>query len=223
MQKRSTATAAATFPQGRRGRPTRARVEAIERLIVETARTLFLSHGYAATAMEMIAAGAGVSKGTLYSRYPSKAGLFAAVVEERVATWSTRAAARDALLPHDLRGRLEHHARTAIESMNDPDVAGFANMMLAARPQFPELAQIYFGRAVLYQVGVVTREIEAAAARDGFSCDDPQAVAFALLEATLGWSSIRLMGSVAHGRGTIEDAARDIVERTLRGFGLSSA
>jgi len=201
----------------RRGRPTRERAEAIDRLIVEAARAMFLDVGYGMVAMEAIAARAGVSKGTLYSRYSSKADLFAAVVEDRVRVWSARAADHDAELPPDLPGRLEHHVRISIESMGDAEVAGFATMMLAARPSFPELARIYFDRAVLHQVRLVAREIAAA----DRNCADPEAMAFALLEAALGWSSIRAMGADDLQPGAIRDAARAIVHRTMRGFGMT--
>jgi len=201
----------------RRGRPTRARAEAIDRLIVETARTMFLDVGYGVAAMEAIAARAGVSKGTLYSRYSSKADLFAAVVEDRVRVWSAHAAGHDAELPQDLAGRLEHHVRIAIESMGDAEVAGFATMMLTSRASFPELARIYFDRAVLHQVGVVARDI--AAADPG--CADPTGVAFALLEAAVGWSSIRTMAGDGQQADAVRDAAHAIVGRTLRGFGMA--
>lgn len=180
---------------------------------------MFLEHGYGATAMEAIAAQAAVSKGTLYARYPSKADLFAAVVEDRVRVWSARAARRDAELPQGLTGRLEHHVRAAIESMADPDVAGFNTMMLVARAQFPELAQIYFDRAVLRHVEVVRRGI-AEAAIDGPVCDDPEAMAFALLEAAMGWSWMRSACGGPEQKHCVAEVARDIVARTLRGFGL---
>src|SRR5580698_11182054 len=48
--------------------------------ILEAAKPLFLASGYTATSMDDVAAQAGVSKTTLYKRYPSKAALFAAVI-----------------------------------------------------------------------------------------------------------------------------------------------
>lgn len=207
--------------RGRRGRPTRARAEAIDQLVVQTARQMFLDAGYGATAMEAIAAGAGVSKGTLYSRYPAKADLFAAVVEDRVRVWAAQAGARDAPLPQDLRLRLEYHVRVSIESMGDPDVAGFANMMMAARGQFPELARIYFERAILHQVALVARDITASNA--AIAGDLSEAIAFALLESALGWSMLRQMDGVSYPSERVSEAAHAIVDRTLRGFGLSIA
>ena len=49
--------------------------------IVETAAHHFFHHGYAATAIEQVAADAGVSKVTIYNQFGDKRALFAAAVE----------------------------------------------------------------------------------------------------------------------------------------------
>ncbi|MFO6448136.1 TetR/AcrR family transcriptional regulator [Erythrobacter sp. NE805] len=49
--------------------------------IVETAAHHFFQHGYAATAIEQVAADAGVSKVTIYNQFGDKRALFAAAVE----------------------------------------------------------------------------------------------------------------------------------------------
>src|SRR4051812_41795986 len=56
----------------RRGRP---RDPAIDEAILSAARTLVVEIGYAALAMEAVAARARVSKPTLYLRYPTKGAL----------------------------------------------------------------------------------------------------------------------------------------------------
>jgi len=64
--------------QRRAGRP----LDATKRLaIVETAAHHFFHHGFAATAIEQIAADAGVSKVTIYNQFGDKRALFAAAVE----------------------------------------------------------------------------------------------------------------------------------------------
>jgi AcrR family transcriptional regulator len=51
--------------------------------ILKVAYAAFLNDGYAATSMSSIAAKVGGSKATLYSHFPSKEDLFAAVIEEK--------------------------------------------------------------------------------------------------------------------------------------------
>lgn len=60
------------------GRPLDAAKRAV---IVDTAAHHFFHHGYAATAIEQVAADAGVSKVTIYNQFGDKRALFAAAVE----------------------------------------------------------------------------------------------------------------------------------------------
>jgi TetR/AcrR family transcriptional repressor of mexJK operon len=72
-------------PQPLRGRPTRVESEAIERRIREVAIDAFATNGFEGTTMEAVAAGAGITKRTLYAKYPDKQALFAAVIPQALA------------------------------------------------------------------------------------------------------------------------------------------
>ncbi len=64
------------------------RAEQVERnreLVVDAARRVFLSKGYAGATLEAIADEAGFSKGVVYSQFESKADLFLALLERRIA------------------------------------------------------------------------------------------------------------------------------------------
>ena len=52
------------------------------RALVDVAQELFTEHGYAATSLDAIVAGADVTKGALYHHYSGKQALFGAVFEE---------------------------------------------------------------------------------------------------------------------------------------------
>ena len=54
------------------------------RALIEVAERLFTSHGYAATSLDVIVAGAQVTKGALYHHFGSKDGLVQAVYREAV-------------------------------------------------------------------------------------------------------------------------------------------
>lgn len=71
-------TADAKKPNPRLGRPTD---EAKRAAIVAAASEMFFDVGYAATALEQVAAKAGVSKVTVYNHFGDKRGLFIATVE----------------------------------------------------------------------------------------------------------------------------------------------
>jgi len=207
-----------TSAKGRRGRPTKERVAAISEVILATALDMFLSHGYSATSMEAVAAQAGISKGTLYARYPSKADLFTAIIEDRVAAWSEAASGRDHELPSDLAGRVRHHVLISLQSMVEPEIAAFAAMITAERKRFPELARIYYDRAVGYELAMLARDIAEAANHMGLKVRDPDAAALALLQMSLGWASIRALSGEAVTQAALEAAADRIVAFLTQGL-----
>jgi AcrR family transcriptional regulator len=61
----------------------RARAEMYRRLIVEAAEPVFAEHGFDEAKMQDIAQGAGIALGTLYSVFPGKSDVYAAIQERR--------------------------------------------------------------------------------------------------------------------------------------------
>lgn len=58
-----------------RGRPSAQRAQELRQIIIDVASALMLQHGYAGTSIEAIAAAAGVTKRTIYTRFESKENL----------------------------------------------------------------------------------------------------------------------------------------------------
>jgi AcrR family transcriptional regulator len=69
-------------------------------LLLAAARQVFLERGYYAATLDQIADEAGFSKGAVYSRFASKADMFLALLEDRIA----ERAARNAQLAGELAG-----------------------------------------------------------------------------------------------------------------------
>jgi len=173
--------------QPKRGRPSAKQVAAIERTILTTARRMFFDEGFDAVAMENIAAAAGVSKGTLYSRYSSKSALFSAIIEASVAEWAELSARQDHLLTDDIGERLRHHARTIAESLVLPDVIAFQRTLLACRDRFPELSRAMYDTGYRYIVDLITADVQAAAVRDDMPVRDAGTIGELLVSAVTGW------------------------------------
>jgi AcrR family transcriptional regulator len=131
-----------TRPAGARsraGRPTAAAAaELMDRLRTAAVET-FLEHGYEGTTMETVAQAAGITKTTLYSRYPDKRALFIAVT-----TWAlTRLECEEQdpePLPDDLADALAVIARAILARSVDPDIARLNRMAIAESSRFPEFA-----------------------------------------------------------------------------------
>jgi AcrR family transcriptional regulator len=62
--------------------PERADASRNRELLLRTARDLIAEHGVAGLSMDALAAGAGLGKGTVFRRFGSRAGLFAALLDE---------------------------------------------------------------------------------------------------------------------------------------------
>ena len=145
----------------RRGRP---RSEEADRAILEAALTLMARDGYARMSVDAVAAEAGVSKPTLYLRYPSKAALATAAlahVREETApkrTGDTRA---------DLVALLRHF-RAGVERPNGMAMVG---TVLAEERHTPELFAQFQMRLVEPRRRMLSSVLVRAQARGELAAD----------------------------------------------------
>ena len=171
----------------RRGRPSAKQVAAIDAAILDAAKTMFLEEGFDQAAMETVIARTGVSKSTLYARYPSKEDLFSAVIKASVHQWSTQSAVDDDLLTEDIGQRLHHHARTIARSLTLQEIQAFHRILMATQDRFPRLARDMYAQGYSFILALLTRDIEEAAARDNQRVADARGVAERLIGAIVGW------------------------------------
>jgi AcrR family transcriptional regulator len=122
----------------RRGRPSEADAAALEGAILRAAMRLFLDAGYGATTMEAVAAAAGVTKRTLYGRYPQKAALFAAAVGALIAAWRTPF---DAALAAEagLAETLERAGVLMLRAALAPEALALYRLIVAESARFAEI------------------------------------------------------------------------------------
>ena len=72
----------------RRGRPTQAEAKQLDLAVREAAVATFVEMGYAGASMEAIARAAGITKRSLYARYPDKRAVFADVIPWALARYT---------------------------------------------------------------------------------------------------------------------------------------
>lgn len=115
------------------------------RTIVEIARRSFLEHGYADTSMSAIAGELGGSKSTLWCYFPSKEGLFEAVLGE--ASSAFREELVPLLVPDGQFGAtVAAFCRSFIALIVSPDGMALHRLVIAESPRFPEVGQIFSTR-----------------------------------------------------------------------------
>ena len=111
--------------------------------ILDAAKTLFLSKGYASTSMDAVAAEAGVSKLTVYSHFNDKETLFSAAV---VAKCEEQLPPLFFELPEGMAVEtvLLNIARGFHQLINSDESVNLHRLMMALGSQDPKLSQIFF-------------------------------------------------------------------------------
>jgi len=122
-------------PQSSRGRERHAR-------ILSAATELFLRDGYAETSIDSILELSGGSKATLYSYFPTKDDLFRAVIDAVV---SNRFQPQFDVL-EDIRSTLIEYCVQRLGVIFSAHHRALLRVVVAERPKFPELAQMYYER-----------------------------------------------------------------------------
>jgi TetR/AcrR family transcriptional regulator, mexJK operon transcriptional repressor len=112
---------------------------------VSAARDLFLSQGYADTTMSAVAARVGGSKTTLWSYFPSKQDLFAAVVDDLVE--SIGQVLELVLVPSDaIADTLRRFANAMLVTMLSPPAVAMQRLVTGEVDRFPELGILLYVR-----------------------------------------------------------------------------
>jgi TetR/AcrR family transcriptional repressor of mexJK operon len=166
-------TASASLGRPRAGRPTAAQADARHLELLDTALTLFLEHGYEQTTVEGIAAAVGMTKRTLYARYPEKSALFRAAVSRAIDRSVTARATLESLDESDLEATLIAVARARVAHAMTPEGLRLQRIINAESYRFPDIFTWSFERATR----PVTDHLEAvfarATARGALALDDP--------------------------------------------------
>jgi AcrR family transcriptional regulator len=110
--------------------------------ILQGALQVFLSHGYAGTSMDRVAAAAGVSKQTIYSYFQDKEGLFTALIEQ-VTIQRLQHELGCEMLCGEPEILLRQLAEAFLDKMGDQDYLNLLRLIVAESGRFPELAQLY--------------------------------------------------------------------------------
>ncbi|OJU13766.1 MAG: hypothetical protein BGN86_15450 [Caulobacterales bacterium 68-7] len=172
---------------GRAGRPTAERAEAIDRAILAAGKDLFLSVGFSATLMEAVAAAAGVSKGALYARYPTKDALLQAVVADRLAVWSEEARAREGPLPDEPRARLALLTWSLQRSLASDEIQAFTRILAQGADAGGQLMRDVYEGGYMAGVRSLRDSILHAAKESPSPPRDATRVAEMLMAMMIGW------------------------------------
>lgn len=146
----------------------RRRKEARPAELTAAALDLFVEKGYAATRLEDVAAQAGVSKGTLYLYFDSKAELFKAVVRAGLLP----ALAEGEKLVAGFSGHSDDLLREVVGGMwrliGSQRIGGIPKLVIAEARNFPEIARFYHEEVILRGTAMIRAVIARGIARGEF-------------------------------------------------------
>ncbi|WP_246666757.1 TetR/AcrR family transcriptional regulator [Bradyrhizobium guangdongense] len=149
-------------------------------MILDAARHEFASAGYAATSIESVARGAGVSTKTLYRLIPNKAALFEATITNRLDRFASQVRLKGCD-GDDVETALREALIACGELILDEDVIALQRTILGESKNFPELAQTFYQKAIRRTESTLASWLKAQAARGLIAIGDVDVAAGMLL------------------------------------------
>jgi AcrR family transcriptional regulator len=169
-----------------RGRPKLEDVAELESKLLAVALKEFMQHGYGGASMARIVRIAGVSKTTLYSRFPSKELLFRAIIREQIEHLSAATTLRSVEGRPSLEQGLLSYADRSLATSLEAEHLQVNRLIYSESHRFPELGKAAAERT---EMGVqqIAGFIRERAEADRVPCRDPEGAAEAFIFMLRGW------------------------------------
>jgi Transcriptional regulator len=188
--------------------------QARDQRVYDAVRELLAEEGMRLS-MDAVAARAGCSKQTLYSRYRSKQDLLQRVMQDHMELSVTHLGPAQG----DLRGSLLRFAREHLEQLSEPRVLQSCQLIAAESRHFPEEARALFRDSAGALMHRLSERLQLAMAAGQLRHDDPHFMAELLLSMIVGLDFERQFFHTAHRRGDAQRAwAEFAVDNFLRAF-----
>jgi len=133
--------------------------------VLAGAREIFLAHGFTAATTDMIQRAAAVSKSTVYSHYPNKEALFAAVMEAEC-EYSLSTIRNLEFSNHCLESVLGEVARAYLDIVLSLRTLALYRVVVAEAPRFPELARRFYVAGPGAMNGIVATLLDGNLSKD---------------------------------------------------------
>lgn len=183
--------------------------------IIDVAARSFLEQGYANTTMNGIAATLGGSKGTLWSYFPSKENLFAAVLDR-----ITEAFQRELTVILNPAEPLENALRKVcmglIERTTSPQGVALYRLIVGEVQRFPEIGPIFYERGPNATRAQLATYLAEAMAKGKLRAGDPEIAAQHL--AGLCLSGLHMQMLCRHIEQATPRAKAEEAERAIAAF-----
>lgn len=195
-----------------RGRP---KDPAKRRAILDAAKGLFLSGGFAGTSMDAVAAAAGVSKLTVYSHFSDKSTLFSAAIGAKCE--SQMPLPMFALEKGDSIEAVLKRIGTAFLAMVDgEDSIRLMRLLCAVAPREPEMAELFFEAGPRRTLGQMECLLQRAVELELLRLEDPAAAAEHFFSMLMGCRNTQVL--IGCSEPPTEAEIRERVDKVVRFF-----
>ena len=159
---------------------------AIDQHITSAALQEFMKNGYGATSLAQIVRAAGISKTTLYARFPVKAALFRAIMHEQIDASGPATILRPSASPNAIHDGLLLFACRMLEASLSGHLLALNRLICSESHRFPELgaAAAEKSRLGIHRVSLF---ISDCAAARRIACTNADDVAEAFIHMLRGW------------------------------------
>ena len=138
--------------------------------IINAALEIFVEHGYAAAKLDDIAKKAGISKGSLYRYFDSKADLFKEMVKHVVIPQIEKAETT----VNEYQGRIAPLISNMVQNwwqtVGETRICGIPKLVISEAANFPELAEFYVSEVIQrgrkLVAGMIRRGVQSGEFRD---------------------------------------------------------
>jgi TetR/AcrR family transcriptional repressor of mexJK operon len=199
------------------GRPTRAHALLRHEQLLDEALEQFLEKGFVMTTMDTIAASVGMTKRTVYSRYPDKKALFAATVQRAIERWIVPVEALRVLDRDDLEGTLTAVARIRMQSANSPDGLRLQRILNAESYRFPEIFALAYDQGTVPTVNFLADLLRRHTKAGTIRVRQPEIAALAFLSMVIGAPSRAMLWGDSVDEKLLKERVRICVELFLNG------
>ena len=191
--------------------------------ILTAARELFLAKGYALASTDQIQQKAGVSKATIYAHYASKAGLFAAVIEQECQR-SFNAEPETKLDTLPISEFLAIKGLRFLELLHSPASIGLFRIVIAESPRFPELGRAFFTAGPTDKIQRIKRNLDLAVQKGEITCPNTALAAEMFLQMLCGFDHLRELLNIPQdsSKEALQARVAFVVESFLRMLTLSN-
>lgn len=201
------------------GRPTREQQERRHEELLNIALDIFLERGFEQTTMEEIATQVGMSKRTVYARYPDKAELFKATVRRAIERYTVPREALEAVATDDLEETLAAIARLRIANLAKPVATKLQRILSAQSYRFPELFNDAFEEGTGPTINFLSDLFERYTRLGKIDVAEPRRAATAFLSLVVGGPARVIVSGNRLDRREMEVHIRFALGLFLRGVG----